>query len=354
MSSKRYIKLIAITAVLIIAIRGQSQVENRVATTAASFLEIGIGSAGSAMGEAYVSMPRDLTSLYWNPAGLGMMSQNSVMVIHQPWIANTNCTFFAANLVIPSVGTLAAGVTYMGYGTMDVTTVEDPEGTGETFSPSDYAFSLAYSRRLVQWFSFGATFKYVTSQIWHCSASVMAVDLGVLVNTGFFSPTRNREDGMMIGMSISNYGGRMEYDGIDLLSTVDPYPQYEGNFAFNRGKYDLNAWELPLIFRVGLSLHAFKASGQRLTLSADALHPNNNSESVNIGGEYGLRLPGMGELFLRGGYKALFMDKSEYGATFGGGVLIYVTRTSSLQINYAYKSIGILGNMHSYELGINF
>jgi len=354
MSSRQYILIITILAVLGAAVPSQSQVKNRVATTAANFLEIGIGSAGSAMGEAYVSMPRDLSALYWNPAGLGLMDRNSVMMIHQPWIANTNCTFFGANLVLPSVGTVAAGVTYMGYGSMDVTTVEDPEGTGETFSPSDYAFSLAYSRRLVQWFSFGAAFKYITSQIWHCSASAMAVDLGVLVNTGFFSPTGDREDGMMIGMSISNYGGRMEYDGIDLLSTVDPYPQYEGNFAFNRGKYDLNAWELPLIFRVGLSVHAFKVAGHRLILSADALHPNNNSESVNVGGEYGVKLPGMGELFLRGGYKALFMDKSQYGTTFGGGFVMYVTRTSALQMNYAYKSIGILGNMHSYELGILF
>jgi len=354
MNWKQYISTFVILLVLMVAIPGQSQVKNRVATTAANFLEIGIGSAGSAMGEAYVSMPRDLTALYWNPAGLGLMDRNSVMVVHQPWIANTKCTFFGANLVLPSVGTLAVGMTYMGYGTMDVTNIENPEGTGETFSPSDYAFSFAYSRRLVQWFSFGAAFKYVSSQIWHCSASAMAVDLGVMVNTGFFSPTGQRDDGMMIGMSISNYGGRMKYNGIDLLAPIDPYPQYTGNYADSRGNYDLNAWELPLIFRVGMSIHAFKAAGHRLVIAADALHPNNNSESVNVGGEYAFKLPGMGELFLRGGYKALFMDESEYGATFGGGVLMHVSRTSSLQINYAYKSIGILGNMHSYELGISF
>ena len=182
----------------------------------------------------------------------------------------------------------------------------------------------------------------------------MAVDLGVLVNTGFFSPTDSHEDGLMIGMSISNYGGRMEYSGIDMLVPVDPYPDTQGNYADSRGKYDLNAWELPLIFRVGISFHAFKAAGQRLILAADALHPNNNSESVNLGGEYAVKVPGWGELFLRGGYKALFMDESQYGATFGGGLLMHITRTSSLQLNYAYKSVGILGNMHSYELGIAF
>ncbi|MBN1780827.1 PorV/PorQ family protein [bacterium] len=340
--------------VLLTAIPGLSQVKNRVGTTTASFLEIGMGSAGTAMGDAYVAVARDLSSLYWNPAGLGMMDRNAVMVAYQPWIANTNLTFFSTGLSLPSVGTVALGVSYLGYGSMDVTTVENPEGTGESFSPSDFAFSLAYSRRLVQWFSFGAALKYVRTQIWHSSASALAADLGVLVSTGFFSPTGNREDGMVIGMSIANYGSRMRFDGIDLLAPIDPYPDVKGNFQNSRGAYRLNAWELPLIFRVGFSLNVLKTSGHRLTLAADALHPNNNSESVNVGGEYAVKLPGLGEIFLRGGQKAIFLDRSEYGPTFGGGFIMHVNRTSSLQVNYAFKDIGILGNVHCYELGIDF
>jgi hypothetical protein len=354
MNLKKYTLNCAILLVGLIGIPLTGQVRNRVGTTAANFLEIGIGSAGSAMGEAYVSMARDLSSIYWNPAGLGMMNRNSILVVHQPWIAGTQSTFFAAGLILPNIGTLAIGVNYLGYGTMDVTNVENPEGTGETFSPADYAFTLSYGRRLVQWFAFGASMKVVRSQIWHCSATAIAADLGVLVNTGFFSPTGVHEDGMRIGMSISNYGGRMQFDGIDLLAPVDPYPQYTGNYADARGKYSLNAWELPLIFRAGLSLHAFKAAGQRLTLSADALHPNNNSESINAGAEYAFKMAELGELYLRGGYKAVFMDKSEYGATFGMGVWMNITRSSSLEIGYAYKNIGLLGNMHHYEIGVHF
>ena len=110
MNWKKNISIIIGILVLMVAIPARSQVKNRVATTAASFLEIGIGSAGSAMGEAYVSMARDLTSIYWNPAGLGLMDRNGILVIHQPWIAGTNCTFFGTDLVLPSIGALALGV----------------------------------------------------------------------------------------------------------------------------------------------------------------------------------------------------------------------------------------------------
>ena len=46
-------------------------------TTAASFLELGVGSRAVAMGEAYVAIAEGPTAGYWNPAGLGMMRKIS-------------------------------------------------------------------------------------------------------------------------------------------------------------------------------------------------------------------------------------------------------------------------------------
>ena len=69
----------------------------------------------------------------------------------------------------------------------------------------------------MDWFSFGANAKYLTSKIWHSEASAFALDLGVQVQTDLLAFGGKRNDGMKIGMSISNYGTRMQYDGIDLL-----------------------------------------------------------------------------------------------------------------------------------------
>lgn len=332
-----------------------SQKPYRIGTTAAGFLEIGYGSAGSAMGDAYVSVARDLSSVYWNPAGLAYMEQNEAQFTYKPWIADINTSFIGVGMTFQSVGTVAMSLIQVGYGDMKVTNLDMQDGTGELFAASDLAFSMSYARRLAQWFAFGASAKFVSSKIWHTSASAAAVDLGVIVNTHFLSPTGNRKDGINIGMSISNYGTKMKYDGIDLLFPIDILPEKEGNYRDVEGKFSLQSWELPLIFRIGMSFNPVIAGPHRLIVAVDALHPNNNAESVNIGAQYQLTLPSYGEFYLRAGQKALFLsDDSEFGMTFGGGMSLRMMNNMGLKVEYAYRNVGILGNIHEYTLGLLF
>ena len=82
--------------VLLAVTLGFSQEINRYGTTAANFLEIGIGSAASAMGEAYVGVANDLSSIYWNPAGLASIQQSEALFVIQPWVININTLFAGA------------------------------------------------------------------------------------------------------------------------------------------------------------------------------------------------------------------------------------------------------------------
>ncbi|MBN2103526.1 PorV/PorQ family protein [bacterium] len=326
----------------------------RVGTTTANFLEIGAESHGCAMGEAYVSVVRDLSSVYWNPAGLSYMTLHEVQFTYQPWIADIHFTHVGVAVVLPDYGTFAFSFTGLNYGRIPVTTMEMQEGTGESYSAMDIAASLSYARKLAQWFGFGASFKYVTSSIWHMRANAAAVDLGLLINTDFFSPDGKRENGLTIGMSISNYGTRMKYDGIDLLQPIDISLDENGNFKDVEGQFRLQSWELPLIFRVGISVIPLKTANHQLCLAVDALHPNNNSESINMGGEYGLILPGMAKFFLRAGYHGLFMNRSQYGITYGGGIHWALMNNRELKLNYAYKTMDILGNYSMFTIGMTF
>ncbi len=228
------------------------------------------------------------------------------------------------------------------------------EGTGEKFDGLDYAFSLSYGRKLAQWFSFGASGKYISSRIWHESASAVALDFGAVVNTSFFSRTGDEEAGLTIGMSISNYGTRMQYNGIDLKRPIDEAPNEAGNFEYVPARYETQPWELPLIFRIGVSVHPVYTPRHRVTIAIDALHPNNNSEYVNIGGEYALTLPGFGVFSLRSGYKGYSMVDSRYGLTFGFGILFNFLNNNALKIDYAYREMGVLGAMNAYSVSITF
>ena len=88
---------------------------------------------------------------------------------------------------------------------MDVTTVEHPEGTGETFSCTDMVAGLTFSRMLTDRFSAGLTVKYVREQWDDVSAGGIAVDMGTLYDTGFKT--------LRIGMAIQHFGGELTPDG---------------------------------------------------------------------------------------------------------------------------------------------
>lgn len=326
----------------------------RVGTTSANFLELGYGSAGIAVGDAYVSSVRDVSSIYWNPAGLGYMGKNEFQVMHQPWIADINTAFVGLGYVVPRWGTVGVGLVYTGYGEEEVTSMLMQEGTGERFDGLDYAVNLSFGRKLAQWFSFGLSGKFVSSRIWHETASAVALDLGAIVNTRFLSWTGTEESGLSIGMSISNYGTRMQYNGIDLKRPIDEAPNEAGNFEYVPARYETQAWELPLIFRIGISFHPILTSVHRVTVAVDALHPNNNSEYINVGGEYGLTVPGFGVLMLRAGYKGMGMVDSEFGPTFGFGFLFNFLHNNAIKIDYAYRQVGMLGSINAYTLGLTF
>lgn len=326
----------------------------RVGTTAGNFLELGYGSAGIAMGDAYVSMAKDISAIYWNPAGLGFLENHEFQVMYQPWIADISSSYMGFGYVNQTLGTFALGLIYTAYGEEEVTSMLMQEGTGEKFDGSDYCISLSYGKRLVQWFSFGASIKNIASRIWHENASAYAIDLGAIVSTSFLSPTNSKADGLAIGMSISNYGSRLQYDGIDLKRPIDEEPDEAGNFAYVPARFETQHWELPLIFRIGVSANPILTSRHRLTVAVDALHPNNNSEHLNLGGEYALTMPGFGVISLRSGYKGLEMVDTEYGMTFGFGLLFNYLNNRALKIDYAYRDIGVLGNLHAYTLSFTF
>ncbi|NQV38526.1 MAG: PorV/PorQ family protein [Candidatus Marinimicrobia bacterium] len=332
----------------------QSQEIYRYGTTAANFLEIGIGSAGSAMGEAYVGVAQDLSSIYWNPAGLAYIKGSEAQFMMQPWIVDINTIFAGAAVNVPRIGTFAFGLTQIGYGDMKVTTLSHQNGTGENFTANELAASLSYARKLAEWFAFGATTKLIHSSIWHTSANAFAVDLGVSVQTGFFSLSDRQEDGLTIAMSIANYGTRMRYDGIDLLNPIDISEYENGNYGDVPGQFRTQEWELPLIFRIGGALKPISTRNHTLILAADALHPNNNTESVNIGAEYSINIPGTARVFVRSGYKGLYMDSSEYGMTGGAGVELFFMRNQSIAVDYAYKTMGLLGNVSAYTISMSF
>ncbi|MEE9168846.1 MAG: PorV/PorQ family protein [bacterium] len=314
----------------------------KVGTTAAKFLNIPVGARALGMGGAFVSIADDATSMYWNPGGMARLTNNEFFVMHSEWLADISFDFVA--FVLP-IGQGAAGInlTAMTMGEFDVTTEEFPEGTGETFSASSYAVGFTYAHNLTSDFSIGANFKYITEKISNSSANSIAVDIGTLFKTPFA--------GIRLGASISNFGEKMQISGDDLLVQKDIEPQISGNNPNVNAFLATEKFDLPLLLRIGISWEAINNETNRLTLAIDGAHPNDNEEFINVGGELGLFSE---TIFIRGGYKSIFLENQEEKFAFGGGFQYKVATGLNMAANYAFEQFEHFDNVHKFSFTLQF
>ena len=310
-------------------------------TTAATFLEIGVGARAEAMGGAYAAEAGRAEMIYWNPAGLAYLEGFSTTFTHTEWLAETAFDFVGLAVPVPFINSVfAASFTTLGVPEQAVRTVESPEGTGEFYNARDVAVNFSMSSRIISSFSVGVSGKYINQRIWSESASQFALDVGVYYQT----PLR----GLAIGSSISNFGGDMRLGGKNLNDIIDPDP-------VNRGienipvEYKTDGAPLPQIFRFGVAYDRPLPGRSTFRTAVNLMHPTGSTESMNLGLEYGFN----DLVFFRAGYQNLFERDAINGLTLGGGLQYVLQDRSTFSMDYAYSDWGLLQNVHRFSFGIS-
>jgi opacity protein-like surface antigen len=309
-------------------------------TTAAQFLKIGIGARAIGMGGAFTAFANDATAQYWNPAGIARLTSGEATFGNISWIADINVKYVAVSYDLSGFGTVGLNITSLGMDDIPVTSADYPEGTGEKYNSGDISIGLAYARNLTEAFSIGFVAKYVHEYLWHMKSSAFAFDIGTLFTAPFLN-------GIRLGASISNYGTKMKLDGRD--SYIIYRTGSSGNNVVN-AEYQLSEYDLPLLFRVGLSSDIYKTNDWKVTASVDAVHPNDNTEYLNSGFELGWE----DLLFLRAGYKSIFEKNTEQGLTAGAGFNYRISSGLAVILDYAYLDFGRLNAVHMISLSARF
>jgi hypothetical protein len=324
---------------------GQSQESSKAGTTAAQFLKIGAGARAMALGGAVSAVVSDPSSLYWNPAGVVDAPQITFLASHTQLFADVKHNFFGCIVPVTENSNLGVSATVLSMGRMEITTELRPQGIGEYFDASDIAIGASYGVRMADFFAFGASAKYISQTIYNESASAVAFDFGTRLYTGF--------EGIVVGMSYSNFGTTMKLEGRDLRKTYDPNP----NNATNVGVTSFlgtESWELPVNFRVGVGWKAMGVGGayvesdqHALTLEVDANHPNDGPENAIVGMEYIWN-----ELVaVRGAYR--FNDDIRTWS-YGFGLNWQAAKQFGLGVDFAASAYERLGVVQTLSLVVRF
>ena len=309
-------------------------------TTSAQILKINVGPRAIGMGGAFTSVADDITSMYWNPSGTANIKSNEAYFNHANLYLDINNDFAAIATNVGGFGTIGAFVSVLSVDEMLVRTVDQPEGTGEYFDYGSLVVGLNYSRYLTENFTIGFNAKYIYESIWDMNATGFAVDIGTLYKIPILNELR-------IAADIANFGTKMQLAGRDVTQTVSSGA--DGGNLIN-ANLEMDKFDLPLLFRFGISADLIKNESSRFTTAIDAIHPNDDSEYLNVGAEYAWKEV----LYLRAGYNSLFEINSEKGLTLGIGINYRIVDMIRVKLDYAYQDFGRLNDVHYFSVGVDF
>lgn len=293
----------------------------RAGISTAQFLKIGVGGRASAMGDAFVAIANDASALYWNPAGLTQFSEHQILFSHNKWVVDINHDFIGGVYHLDEANSFGIAFTALTMQKMPVTTEFAPFGTGEFFGFSDVALAVSYSRKMTDQFSFGGTIRYIEETLDKLKMRGVMIDLGTFYWTGL-GTTR-------FAVAVSNFGNNIAPDGEVVLV----------------GKRTVSEWQEfapPTVFRIGFAFEPYQDEENIITTSIQLNHPNDNSENVSAGFEYGWNKT----VFLRGGYK---FNVEEQNFTFGAGVNVPIS-IAQFSLDYAYSNFSRLGSAHRFSI----
>jgi hypothetical protein len=315
--------------------------QSKTGTTVGQFTLIEPSARTAAMGGAGVTASAEVFSAFYNPGALAALDHSDIQFSHEMWFADISLIHAGASFTIEGFGTVAAFVTNLNSGDIDVRTVQQPLGTGERYSVNNLLVGIGYAMRLTDRFTLGLQANYVTERILHSSITVYGVNLGTLYE---LSP-----GGLRIGASLSNFGSKGKYEGTDLYIRYDMDPDRYGDNSSVPGEIKTDEYSMPIVFRIGLGYPLTLDESNAIEVAVEAQHPSDNSECVNLGAEWTFRRV----VALRVGYNSLFQTDSEYGLTAGAG-LMWDGLGYLLRFDYAWTAHERLGSLHHLTLGFGF
>lgn len=283
-----------------------------------------------------------------NVAGVGRINKTEIVVSNSQYFVGSGLSMNAAGIAqrIGDNGAFGISLMALDFGDIDVTTVNNPEGTGATFSPSFFNLGVSYTHTFDNKISVGVLFRGVSESIADVSAFAIAIDAGVQYVTG-------ERDEFKFGISLRNIGSKMKFGGEGLadIAINDENQQY-------RFDVQTSGFELPSLLNIGLSYDFYIGDINRLTAFGNFRANSFLRDDLGVGLEYGFN-----DLFmLRVAYVESLGQSSDGGddgvytglaAGISFDVPLKKNSQNKLGIDYSYRHTNPYSGTHNFGLRIS-
>ena len=311
------------------------------------FLNIGVDAAALGMSKSVVATTNNVNSIYWNPAGLVGITDYQGSLMHASYfagIANYNYAAFA----MPIDKESAVAFSIIRFGVDDIlntTELIDNQGNIDfnrisLFSAADYAFNMAYARKLIfKDLKFGVNAKVVRRIIGDFASS-----WGFGFDAGIQFERNDWAFGLMVRDITTTFNSwSIDQEEFDKIKNAIPGQNQElpETTEVTKPKIQLG---VARNFRIGRWFHLLSEVdlNMRLAKTNDLF----SSEIVSIDPAVGLQLDFDNLVYLRAGV-GNFQYITEYDNTkslslqpnFGVGFSY-----NGIQVDYALTNIGSVGN----------
>lgn len=321
--------------------------QNRAGTSGAPELRIPVGARYIAMVGSPIALVTGLESIYWNPAGLDRsLSNTNALFSYRSYIADMSMNFAAISGRFGDLGSIGLSFRSLNIGEINVTSMDQPDGTGQIINPSYFILGITYSKQLTDRISIGASFNLINESIDRAEASGLSFDFGVQYFDLFEVP------GFALGVVVKNLGAQMKYEGSGTYTLAESVGDDRGSTYL---QFQAASAELPSELSIGLSYEKNIDEENSLTLSTTFQSNNYTYDDYKVGLEYTFK-----DLFYaRGGY--LFSPQATdvtpnifQNYALGVGLNFEQFSDINLSVDYAFVPVKYFDSNHIIAISFGF
>lgn len=303
-----------------------------------------------------ISSVRGVEAPNVNVAGMSFLDGSQLEFSRTEWLVGSDISINTFGFT-QKVGDGAIGLTLtsMDLGEIEVTTTENPDGTGAFYKPRFSNLGLSYSRKFADYLSGGLTVRVISESISDVKALGVAMDIGIQYITG----SDAHPEQIKMGITLRNVGTPMKFSG-DGLSFRGLVPS--GDYSMTQD-FRSETFELPSLLAIGGSYDFYFGLAHRLTMVGNFTSNSFYKDQFGAGLEYALKVKNTEMFMLRGAYRyesgiTSDVDRTSASTGIAAGITfqypIDELGQNLVALNYSYRTSYQYEGSHCFGLRLSF